>query len=306
MARVSGSGLLRAAANVLRGGVLLGVLLTLVLARAGVPALLLVVAVAISLGALYAVDRGSGGFAWFAAYLVGFVVFALLRTMADETGVAVKADYVVDAERRLFGGGLPTAWLQERLYEPSSAGVLAVACILVYATYYIVPHAAALVLWRRSPSAFAPYALAVLITVYIGLAVSFVAPTAPPWLAADYGDGPPMARVIADVLDWNPEQAGGSGAAGANPFAAMPSLHFAVTVIVAVALWRRRSLRALALAYVAAMGFGLVYLGEHYVVDELAGVATAAVGLFAASRVLRRRVAGGPGVAVPEPASRGA
>ena len=146
MARVSGSGLLRAAANVLRGGVLLGVLLTLVLARVGVPALLLVVAVAISLGALYAVDRGSGGFGWFAAYLVGFVVFALLRTMADETGIAVKADYVVDAERRLFGGALPTAWLQDRLYEPNSVGVLAVLCIVVYASYYVVPHVAALVL----------------------------------------------------------------------------------------------------------------------------------------------------------------
>ncbi len=59
----------------------------------------------------------------------------------------------------------------------------------------------------------------------------------------------------------------------------MPSLHTAITVLMAFALWRVRP--ALGIAggiYSLAMGFSLIYLGEHYLVDVLAG-AVLAVGV---------------------------
>jgi membrane-associated phospholipid phosphatase len=300
--RVDGRGLVAAATNLLRVGLLLVALLTLVLARADVPAPVLAAVAGISLGALYVLDRRRGGFVLFAAYVIGFVLFALLRTTADDTGIEVKGEYVLRAEQWLFDGTVPTAWLQSRLYDVGSTGLLDVACTGVYLSYFLVPQIVALVLWRRSPALFRPYAFAVLFIVYAGLIVSFLVPTAPPWLAAEYADGPPMARVVANVLGWNPEQAGGSGAAGANPFAAMPSLHFALTVLVVVALWRWRWLRPVALAYGAAMAFSLVYLGEHYVVDEAAGLAIAALGLVGARHLLRQRGPSNPrlsSIAVP-------
>ena len=55
----------------------------------------------------------------------------------------------------------------------------------------------------------------------------------------------------------------------------MPSLHMAITVIAGVA----------GALYCAAMGLSLVYLGEHYVVDLLAGVLVAAVAWKLANRV---------------------
>jgi membrane-associated phospholipid phosphatase len=61
-----------------------------------------------------------------------------------------------------------------------------------------------------------------------------------------------------------------------NPFAAMPSLHFGTSVMAA------RLLRdvgpgpgAFGWAYASTLGFGLVYLGEHYVIDLVAGWALA-------------------------------
>jgi membrane-associated phospholipid phosphatase len=59
----------------------------------------------------------------------------------------------------------------------------------------------------------------------------------------------------------------------------MPSLHFATSVMAALLLGEIAPLAgALGWAYTATLGFALVYLGEHYVVDLLAGVAlTAAV-----------------------------
>src|SRR5262249_56597172 len=61
---------------------------------------------------------------------------------------------------------------------------------------------------------------------------------------------------------------------GGNPLAAMPSLHFATTLMAALLLAEVGPLPgALGFAYTATLGFALVYLGEHYVVDLLAGAA---------------------------------
>ena len=65
-------------------------------------------------------------------------------------------------------------------------------------------------------------------------------------------------------------------ALGGNPWAAMPSLHFATSLMAALLLAEagRRGRRRLGLR--ADLGFALVYLGEHYVVDLLAGAALVA------------------------------
>src|SRR5271166_3635182 len=63
---------------------------------------------------------------------------------------------------------------------------------------------------------------------------------------------------------------------GGNPLAAMPSLHFATSVMAALLLAETGPLPgALGAAYAATLGFALVYLGEHYLVDLLAGAALA-------------------------------
>jgi len=52
----------------------------------------------------------------------------------------------------------------------------------------------------------------------------------------------------------------------------------AITVVVAIHLWQHgRLLGLLGMLYVVSMGFALVYLGEHYVTDEIAGVVLALI-----------------------------
>jgi membrane-associated phospholipid phosphatase len=63
---------------------------------------------------------------------------------------------------------------------------------------------------------------------------------------------------------------------GGNPFAAMPSLHYATSHAAARILWDAgRVPGALGAAYAGTLAFALVYLGEHYVVDLAAGLALA-------------------------------
>ena len=61
---------------------------------------------------------------------------------------------------------------------------------------------------------------------------------------------------------------------GGNPLAAMPSVHFATSVMAAHLLTEAGPVEGVVgWGYTATLGFALVYLGEHYVVDLLAGLA---------------------------------
>lgn len=63
---------------------------------------------------------------------------------------------------------------------------------------------------------------------------------------------------------------------GGNPFAAMPSLHYATSHAAARVLSDTgRVPGALGWSYAMMLGFALIYLGEHYVVDVVAGLALA-------------------------------
>jgi membrane-associated phospholipid phosphatase len=139
--------------------------------------------------------------------------------------------------------------------------------------------------------------LDVLATAYAGLAVSFLVPTAPPWLAGQLHELPFVHRVVQDVISgFDPElYRQGYEIAGTNPVAAMPSLHMAITAVVVITAWRlSRRAGLVATLYGAAMAFSLVYTGEHYALDVVAGVvtaaaATAAVGLAGRLHASTRR-----------------
>ncbi len=73
-----------------------------------------------------------------------------------------------------------------------------------------------------------------------------------------------------------------------NRIAAMPSLHAAYPTLVflfTLAHWRR--LAPFMLLYCLGLWFSIVYMGEHYVIDAIAGVVYAIVSFFAVRVVAR-------------------
>jgi membrane-associated phospholipid phosphatase len=67
-------------------------------------------------------------------------------------------------------------------------------------------------------------------------------------------------------------------ALGGNPWAAMPSLHFATSVMAAISLAEAGRVEGtVGWGYALTLGFALVYLGEHYVTDLIAGATLVAV-----------------------------
>jgi membrane-associated phospholipid phosphatase len=93
------------------------------------------------------------------------------------------------------------------------------------------------------------------------------------------------------------------GQSGSNPVAAMPSLHAGAALLVALFLWQSvsRAARAALLVYALAMAVALVYTGEHYVVDVLAGWALAVLAVLVARTARTDGYRRGRGT-VPDPA----
>jgi membrane-associated phospholipid phosphatase len=211
------------------------------------------------------------------SYVLVFLVFLILRPIADETFIPVHYDMPIILDRIMFLGGLPMVWMQEHFYVSGRVGVLDIAMSLVYTSYFFAPHVIALVVWRTRPQMFPKAVVAISMAFLLGLLCYFLVPTAPPWLASQTGDiQAPVVRVLPEItaqLAGNTYDAA-ARAVGQNDVAAMPSLHTALTTMVALILASYgRRWRYLGIAYVAMMGTALVYLGEHYVIDEIAGVA---------------------------------
>lgn len=200
---------------------------------------------------------------------------------------------MVDGDKALFGGVVPTNWLQERYYDLGGAHWYDVVATFVYLSHFIVPLGMAVVLWCVSYQLFRQY-----LTVFVGLTLAGLAtyvlyPAVPPWMAAVNGRLPQVHRVVPETL----HQLGGdtvSGAVGqaaaySNPVAAMPSLHAAMPMMLLLFFWpvvRSRG-RVVLVSYAALMGLTLIYTGEHYVVDVLAGWLYAAVVVLVVRRVFR-------------------
>jgi membrane-associated phospholipid phosphatase len=105
-------------------------------------------------------------------------------------------------------------------------------------------------------------------------------PTAPPWWSSEKTgrmEGE-VHRVITEVLRWLKREPhptrGDNESQGANSFASMPSDHFGTAAMAAILLGEVDARLGVAgWVYALTLGFGLVYLGEHYVTDLLAGLA---------------------------------
>jgi membrane-associated phospholipid phosphatase len=239
------------------------------------PVPLLLLGMALVAAGAYTISTERVHLRTWAFYIGAIYCYDYLRSLADETPLAAHLFVAVDIETTIFGVA-PTVWLQEHLFSFGRPTFLDFFTAGVHWSFFIVPHAAAMAVYLLRPQHFLRYVLMIVTTFYLGLLLYFLLPTAPPWLAAEWGFLPRVARII-DFVGGQLDPATYSrlyGAFGApNAVAAMPSVHMAVTF--SVYLFSRnwnRGVAWAALAYSAAMGFALVYLGEHYLIDVVAGV----------------------------------
>jgi hypothetical protein len=174
-------------------------------------------------------------------------------------------------------GQLPTLRLQRAFATPGQVNRIERVFVWCHWMWFVVPHASVAYMLVRAPDRFGAAAARMYAVFDLGAVFYWVIPTAPPWWAAKHG------RVQADVAlrrmmaeygerFWGERWPAMYGILGGNPLAAMPSLHFASSLMAAHLLSEvSGAAGALAWAYTGTLGLALVYLGEHYAADLVAG-----------------------------------
>jgi hypothetical protein len=193
----------------------------------------------------------------------------------------VHIDYPIRIDRVLGLGEIPNLRLQGWLAEPGRIRKRDQVLVWSHWLWFLFPHGTVAYVLARHPERF-PRTAALTYAVFdFGLIGYWALPTAPPWYASLHGrlgesGDIAVRRMMVEHGEafwkdgWEPLYS----VLGGNPLAAMPSLHFATSLMAAHLLTEAGPVAgAIGWTYALTLGFALVYLGEHYLVDLLAGTA---------------------------------
>lgn len=222
-------------------------------------------------------------------FIVLIIGYEAMRGFANSLGGAVHYTELISADRTLFGV-VPTEYLQAMFYVPGRVMWYDVLATIVYILHFSAPLILAYFFWCEGRNRlFKHISSTIIITSYVGLIIFLVFPAAPPWLAYEHGQPVVVHKVIKNVTDvwkvdilWTVYQA-----INPNEVAAMPSLHAAYPWIVYLYVLRRWKTH-IAIVFPLVMALSLVYMGEHYVVDVLAGFLLATLVYLFVDRVFAR------------------
>lgn len=212
-------------------------------------------------------------------FTIVLVIYDNSRKIADTAGMPLHVTDVVGWEKAIFFGHVPTVWLQQHFYQVGHVHWYDALASLIYSSHFLVTPVLAAYFWFSNHRVFYRYISRVILLSFAGLATYVLFPEAPPWMASQDHVIGQIHRISA--LGWTYLHAGFAHRAlesgqngGANPVAAMPSLHFAFSVLAAMFLASQLKSRRRNLVYIypVLMAVTLVYTGEHYVVDEIAGL----------------------------------
>lgn len=213
---------------------------------------------------------------------------------------------MINADRLLFFGHVPSRWLQDHLYHRGVMEPWDLLSAIMYMLHFLAPLLSGFLLWMADRRMFRKFALTFVLVALGGFATYILYPAVPPWMAAE-----PLKQVGNHYVAWR-----GAGPAPAgyhvylsgvqnlfnnimgrwyNPYrgtiffpflhlhydqvAAVPSEHAMYPLLFFLFLRRQFGrLGYLALLYIALLLFAITYLGQHYVFDAIVGFAYALAG----------------------------
>jgi membrane-associated phospholipid phosphatase len=180
-------------------------------------------------------------------------------------------------------GSVPTLVLQQ-FFRNSFLDVLTG---VFYSLHFIAPTVFAFILWKYYHDSYWKYTISIAVCTYAALLTFLVYPVAPPWYGIDavrvlfqldHSIGVPVYKTIFDLIQ-------------PNPFAAFPSLHSAYPWMIALFSFKVFKKKAIpVLIFPFGVWFSTIYLGEHYVIDVIGGVAYATVAFLLVERLLPRLI----------------
>lgn len=210
-----------------------------------------------------------------ALVLGGYFAYSFSKTMIhDDPAIPAfqNAWYIRNLEQNL--GFFFESHLQQWFLENARAGVYLFNWVYTLG-YWPVILPAAIILWWKNRATYIKSRDVAFISLGIVLVVYAIYPVAPPRMLPGFVDtleslGPQALQHASDALL-------------ANPFAAMPSVHFGLVLIVSLLLLQTHSLtvKLVGLSYLGLMMLTILVTGNHYFLDVLAAIAVVGTAFLA-------------------------
>jgi len=230
---------------------------------------------------------------WF--LFIGFIyLFDSLRgtifILICQLDLPVYTLYVIKAEKFLFGA-IPSVVLQDWFLQspdPSSFTWFEKIVTVAHGSHFVAFLIVGLIIWLYKANYFRLYKTSFYLVIFLGLLGYLAVPTVPPWMASNiFSLLPPIFRFNTVIFNMViPDITKGFDT---NSIAAMPSLHAAFPILLGLILWRLYRWRAFPFClYVFLILFAIVYTGDHYVVDIIAGGILAVLCYLAAASITKK------------------
>lgn len=224
----------------------------------------------------------------FSIFIFYWVLFDYMKAIPNYEVNTVHIGDLYNFEKHLFGINVNGKILTPNEYWAiKGTTFLDVVTGLFYLCWIPVPLSFAAYLFFTNRREFLYFALTFLLVNLIGFVIYYLFPAAPPWYIQQHG------------FVFHPLTMGSTGglakfdahfhiqlfksiySKGSNVFAAMPSLHSAYPVIVLYYGFRNRLGLANIFFAIVVLGiwFTAVYASHHYVLDVLAGITCAIIGI---------------------------
>ena len=237
----------------------------------------------------------------FAVFIVYWIIFDYMKALPNYSVSHVHIESIYNAEKAVFGMNAngkmltPNEWLLLK-----SNSFLDVLSGVFYLTWVPVPLMFAAYLFYKNKRQFLYFSFTFLVVNLVGFVIYYSFPAAPPWYVQQYG------------FVFNPHTPGNTAGLArfdayfnvtvfksiyeksSNVFAAMPSLHSAYPAIVFYYAMKNKLglVNILFGTIMVGVWFAAVYTSHHYVLDVIAGILCAIVGISLFNSLLKTRTVG--------------
>jgi hypothetical protein len=227
----------------------------------------------------------------FGPFLILLLAYDSLRGFAPYVDKHVHYATMINFDRWVGHGQLPTVWLQHLLYH-GHLDWYDYYFYILYMCHFLTPLLVAIAIWRHRRQHYNRYVFSFLLLSYAGFVTFLLFPAAPPWMASQMGYIPHIQKISTDI--WAAMGVHNYTAIydklSPNLVAAVPSLHAAYPTLMVLFITRAFGWRwgLASLWYPISLWIGVIYLGEHYLFDVTLGI-TYAVTSFALTNLLFNR-----------------
>jgi len=197
-------------------------------------------------------------------FFLVYIYYEYSRAVIAHFDKTVTYRFLLSFEEKIFHQPLTIIFLSHR-------NIIAdYVSITVYALHpaYLILYALVLLLLSQDGREYTRFTLEFTLASAVGVTVFYLVPVAPPWIAIPGVTRLPNPLVMAVSAMLHRQYY------DPNPYASLPSLHVGLTVVFAASIYRlTESRKALHLGAILSglMAFSVLYTGNHYLVDIIAG-----------------------------------